>query len=102
MSNVIRLDAFRKDDFVENYRYRLRNMSKNELLEEMVSFQEESSQLKTPTIRLASCGYYLYRMLKVVADTEELRILSRSYYKHLEYQIDILKRRSSNGNDDLE
>jgi hypothetical protein len=91
MSNVISLRAFKalKDIDSEElaYQARILSMSKVELLEEMVRFQEERKTLGTLTPPLMQRGRHLFRALEDCADSQELKILSRSYRRHLEYEI---------------
>jgi hypothetical protein len=91
MSNVISIRAFkalRNDDAEElAYRARILSMSKVELLEEMVRFQEERKSIGTLTPILMQKGRHLFRALEDCADSQELKILSRSYRRHLEYEI---------------
>lgn len=91
MSNVISLRAFKalRDTDAEElgYRARILSMSKVELLEEMVRFQEERKAVGTLTPILMKRGLHLFRSLEECADSQELKILSRSYRRHLEYEI---------------
>ena len=91
MSNVVSLRAFKalRDTDAEELAYlaRILSMSKVELLEEMVRFQEERKQLGVLTPVLMQKGSHLFRALEECADSQELKILSRSYRRHLEYEI---------------
>lgn len=97
MSNVISLRAFKALKDVESeelaYRAKILSMSKVELLEEMVSFQEERKERGSLSPDMMIKGRHLFRALEEVADTQELKILSRSYRRHLEYEIAELKNR---------
>lgn len=91
MSNVVSLRAFKalRDTDAEElaYRARILSMEKVELLEEMVRFQEERKTVGTLTPSLMLRGRHLFRALEECADSQELKILSRSYRRHLEYEI---------------
>lgn len=64
-------------------------MSKMELLEEMVRFQEERSQRGQLTLTMMVRGRILFRALEINAETDELRLLASSYRRHLEHEIEI-------------
>jgi hypothetical protein len=91
MSNVVSLRLFkamRETDAEElAYQARILTLEKVELLEEMVRFQEERKATGSLTPSLMLRGRHLFRALEECADSQELRILSRSYRRHLEYEI---------------
>lgn len=91
MSNVISIRSFKalrdQDNEELAYRARILSMSKVELLEEMVRFQEERKSLGTLTPSMMRRGRHLFRALEESADSQELKILSRSYRRHLDYEI---------------
>lgn len=95
MSNVISLRAFKalKDNDGEElaYRARILSMSKVELLEEMVTFQEERKEMGRLSQEMMIRGKHLFRALEETADTQELKILSRSYRRHLEHELAALR-----------
>ncbi len=62
-------------------------MSKKELLHEMVLFQEERERVGHLTPSMMVRGKHLFRVLEESAETHELRVLSRSYRRHLETEI---------------
>jgi len=97
MSNVISIRAFKAFKDVENeelaYRAKILSMSKVELLEEMVRFQEERKERGSLSADMMIKGRHLFRALEEAADTQELKILSRSYRRHLEYEIAEMKNR---------
>ncbi len=100
MSNVISIRAFkalRNDDAEElAYHARILSMSKVELLEEMVRFQEERKSVGSLTPILMQKGRHLFRALEECADSQELKILSRSYRRHLEYEIQAAREGKTN------
>lgn len=69
------------------YQAKILGMDKLELLEEMVKFQEKRSHLGRLTPQMMVEGKVLFRALELAAETEELRILARSYRRHLEYEL---------------
>jgi len=93
-SQIIDLSEFRrrKLDTDEEYAYRARIlvMEKAQLLEEMVAFQQERSRVGQLTRSMMVRGKYLFRALEERAETNELRILARSYRRHLEFELDEL------------
>ncbi len=62
-------------------------MDKVNLLDEMVRFQEERSQKGHLTPQMMMRGKHLFRALERTAETQELKILTRSYRRHLEYEL---------------
>lgn len=96
MSNVISLRSYKalKDSDAEElaYQAKILSLSKVELLEEMVRFQEERKMLGTLTHPQMIKGRYLFKALEENADSQELKILSRSYRRHLDYEIQALRK----------
>jgi glutaredoxin len=70
------------------YQLIINQMSKIELLEEMVRFQEKRSDEPTLTLPLMVRGKILFRALEIHAETDELRLLASSYRRHLEHEIE--------------
>jgi hypothetical protein len=91
MNKVVSLKAVReiKDAQGEEHAYRARilTMDKMELLEEMVRFQEERSRTGHLTVSMMTRGQVLFKALEDSAETQELRLLTRSYRRHLEYEL---------------
>ena len=71
------------------YQTQINRMSKIELLEEMVRFQEERSAKGALSLTLMVRGRILFRALESHAETDELRLLASSYRRHLEHEIDL-------------
>ncbi len=69
------------------YQARILSMDKLELLEEMVRFQEERSRLGHLTLTMMVRGRYLFSALEKASETNELRLLARSYRRHLEFEL---------------
>ncbi|MCC7442273.1 MAG: hypothetical protein IT285_11605 [Bdellovibrionales bacterium] len=69
------------------YHARLLAMDKLELLEEMVRFQEERSRVGFLTPSMMIRGRTLFHELEKTAETRELLILTRSYRRHLEFEM---------------
>lgn len=91
MSNVISLRSFKalKETNEEELAYhaKILSMSKVELLEEMVRFQEERKTLGVLNHPMMIKGRHLFKALEENADSQELKILSRSYRRHLDYEL---------------
>ena len=91
MSNVISLKAVRdmKQAELEDMEYhaKILGMDKLELLQEMVRFQEERSRLGHLTLNMMVRGKLLFKALENTAETQELKLLTRSYRRHLEYEM---------------
>ena len=90
-TNVISLNAARelKRAQVEDYAYQAKiiTMSKLELLNEMVDFQEERTRVGKLTPEMMVRGKVLFRELEKTAETGALRSLTRSYRRHLEFEL---------------
>jgi hypothetical protein len=79
------------------YQMHINRMSKIELLEEMVRFQEERSAKNELSLMMMVRGRILFRALETHAETDELRMLASSYRRHLEHEIETeLKASSTN------
>lgn len=98
MSKVVSLRGYKamkeQDDHDLAYRAKILSMSKVELLEEMVYFQERRRDAGHLTLQMMLEGRHLFKALEEAADTEELRILSRSYRNHLEYEIAAIRQKA--------
>ncbi len=95
-SNVVSILALKKikSSHYEDsaYEARVLGMDKFQLLEEMVRFQEERSQLGELTPSMMVRGKVLFKSLEDTAETRELRLLTRAYRRHLECELqDYLK-----------
>ena len=71
-----------------HYQLVINQMSKIELLEEMVRFQEQRSGQTSLPLSLMIRGKILFKALETNAETDELRMLASSYRRHLEHEID--------------
>jgi hypothetical protein len=91
MANVVSLKAARelKQSKHEDDAYKaiILGMDKLELLEEMVRFQEERARIGHLTPSMMLRGKILFRALEDTAETQELRLLTRSYRRHLDYEL---------------
>lgn len=90
MSNIVSLKAVRQVKDAEadlTYKAKILGMDKLELLEEMVRFQEERSRIGELTPEMMIQGKVLFKALEESAETNELRLLTRSYRRHLEYEL---------------
>lgn len=98
-SNVVSLHAARELKTAETddheYHARILGMDKLELLEEMVRFQEERSKLGHLTAQMMLRGKILFKALENSAETQELKLLTRSYRRHLELELSDYIQRSN-------
>lgn len=92
MNNLVSLKAVRelRKARAEDpcYQARILVMGKIELLDEMMRFQAERSELGHLTPDMMIRGQILFKALEENAETEELRALTRSYRRHLKYELD--------------
>ena len=97
-SNVVSLKAVRDLKTAEQedsaYHAMILGMDKLELLEEMVRFQEERSRIGHLTPTLMIRGKILFSALEKTAETQELRLLTKSYRRHLEHELRAFVERS--------
>jgi hypothetical protein len=75
-----------------DYQIKVNKMSKIELLEEMVRYQEERSAAKKLTLPMMVRGRILFRAIELNSETDDLRLLASSYRRHLEHEIDLASR----------
>ena len=91
LAKVLSIHALREIKRVEDedptYRQRIDNMDKVTLLEEMVRYQEERTRIGELNVGLMVRGRILFRRLEENAETSALRTLTRSYRRHLEYEL---------------
>lgn len=92
MDNVIDFASRRKllglKPIEDEYGLRIASMDKLELLEEMVRFQEERSSVGHLLPDMMVKGRILFKALEESAETPELKLLTRSYRRHLDYELD--------------
>jgi hypothetical protein len=69
------------------YQAEILSMTKAELLEEMVRFQEERTRLGQLTLPMMVRGKYLFKALEESSESRELKNLTRAYKRHLEYEL---------------
>lgn len=95
MSNIVSLRAFKISKQIDSedlgYRAKILSMGMPSLLEEMVLFQEERKAAGIMNLPMMHRGLHLFRALEEHAESKELQILSRSYRRHLEYEINAAK-----------
>ncbi len=85
MSNVVSI--FKNKSADPSYASYINSLDKLELLEEMVKFQQERSRVGHLTVKMMVNGIVLFKALEDTAETPELRLLTRSYRKHLECEL---------------
>ena len=96
-NKIVSLSAIRemKRAEAEDYAYQAKilTMDKLGLLEEMIRFQEERSGIEELSPVMMIRGKVLFKALEEKAETQELRILSRSYRRHLELELHNISQR---------
>lgn len=92
MNNVVVLKAVRElkkaSEDELSYEARILAMDKVQLLEEMMAFQSERSKSEKLSLKLMIQGRVLFRALEQRAETEELRILAKTYRRHLKFELE--------------
>jgi hypothetical protein len=92
MAKVIYLNEVigRKALEIESAKYqtKITQMDRLELLEEMVRFQQERSSVDKLNLKLLLNGRILFKALAETSVTPEMRLLTRSYFNHLTYELD--------------
>lgn len=100
-NNIVYLHTVREIRNAETtdhaYRAQILAMDKLELLEEMVRFQEERTRQGTLSVQMMVRGKALFDALEKHAETEELRLLARSYRRHLDYELADAMKNQKNG-----
>ncbi len=93
--NVVSLSVVRAIKQAKNldYTQKIHSMSKVELLEEMVRFQQKRTTQGAYDQHMMLEGKILFQALEKVAETEELRTLSKRYQKHLTLELEQLSRK---------
>ncbi len=90
-ARVLSLNAARSLKLAEEseleYKSKLLAMDKLALLNEMVAFQEHRSKSGALTPELMVRGKLLFEQMEFAAETEALRLLTRSYRRHLELEL---------------
>ncbi|MFN7685107.1 MAG: hypothetical protein ACK5QT_06810 [Oligoflexia bacterium] len=86
-SRRARIRALKLDEAELDYRAKIIAMDKLSLLQEMVNFQQERTQVGELTLSMMIRGKFLFNQLEINAETEELRTLARSYRRHLEHEL---------------
>jgi hypothetical protein len=84
---VVPIRDFQKDRDLDVYKAKIITMDHHDLLCEMVKFQEELSLLGYLSHKMMVEGVVLFKELSDRAQTNELRLLTRFYYRHLEYEL---------------
>lgn len=70
------------------YQIQVLRLDKLGLLEEMMKFQEERSRSGALTLKMMIQGHILFKALEENSETHELRALTRSYRRHLKYELE--------------
>ena len=74
------------------YEAKLKHEDKHGLLCKMVEFQEQKSKTGSWNLDQLLYGKVLFKLLEATANTEALQMLSRSYWQHLDAELETLKR----------
>lgn len=90
MSKVVSLADYKKNSesiFIkESYQRYVDSMGIEDLLEEMVKFQDTTKSKSFYSLDLVDHGLILFKAIHKKADTSELKRFSLSYTKHLEFE----------------
>ena len=84
MSNVVYIG---RNDRDVAYEHRLECMSREELLSEMVDFQQWRTREGKLSLAMMIRGIPLFKRLESVAETTALQSLTRAYRRHLELEL---------------
>lgn len=88
MGDVICLPTYQAGKIVAaEWSKRYAKMSKLELLDEMVVFQDEVGKNRGLSIPLMWRGKVLFELLRGCAETQEFSIFVQKYLNHIELQI---------------
>lgn len=91
-ANIVYLASARKKRDIEEidaeYDSLIRSMSKIELLDEMIRYQEARTKAGELSLQMMVRGRHLFTALEESAETREMRLLARSYRRHLECELD--------------
>lgn len=91
-NNVVNLFAARKKksatEAIAHWTKYYGGMDKLELLEQMVGYQARRAEAGFFPVEMLPEGIALFRALEQSAETDELRLLTRSYRRHLEYEME--------------
>jgi hypothetical protein len=98
MGTIISLNAIREQrqaeqEEVSAYHALILSMDKLELLEEMVRFQEERARIGHLTLGMMMRGQHLFKALEDSSETQELKLLTGSYRRHLEHELAAYRKR---------
>ena len=97
MAKIISFEAKKKQKALLTdpaYERVIHAMEKVDLLEEMVRFQEKRSQVGALSTEMMVRGRILFSALELAAETRELALLTRSYRKHLEHELETARAQS--------
>jgi hypothetical protein len=73
---------------MDAYRQQLNSMENLELLGEMVRFQEDRSRVGELTNEMIARGIVLFVELEKKVETQELRLIVKSYLRHLRFEME--------------
>lgn len=85
MNNVVSIFSSQRSVPYERY---IDGLDRDDLLSEMVKFQQECEYNGGPNLSLMIRGIYLFGALEKVAESDALIALSRSYKNHLKYELE--------------
>lgn len=90
-SNLVVLNEWKKrknpESDVSTYQARIDSMSKGELMEEIVRFQEQRKRNGGLTEEAIINGMILFKAMESKAETTDLKIFSKVYQRHLSYEL---------------
>ena len=95
-AKIVCLKAVREQKQIENselaYRAKILQMSKPELIQEMMLFQEKRTQQGRLTAEMMVQGQCLFELIEKTAETQVLADLAKSYRRHLRYELQSYKK----------
>ena len=71
----------------DSHNSKISNMTKLELMEEMILFQKERSRMGYFTWPMIIRGQLLFKMIEESAETQEMKLLANSYLEYFNFEI---------------
>jgi uncharacterized protein YejL (UPF0352 family) len=99
MNKIISIELYKKRRIetkevkFSSYQRKIDAMSSDQLVEEMVHFQEKRAATGKLTPSLIIHGQILFEALEKNAKTKKLQALARSYHRHLKHELEHQRRK---------